>query len=66
VSIETVATHFGMDPHTVRNWIKNGTHPKDPTRNRRLPAIRFGRRWRVRPADVRAFEAAMMAAEAGG
>ena len=42
LTVQEVASHLRVDEKTVRRWIKA----------RELPAIRLGRQWRVREADL--------------
>jgi excisionase family DNA binding protein len=42
LTVNEIAEHLKINPQTVRNWIDAGT----------LPAVRVGRRVRIRRADV--------------
>jgi excisionase family DNA binding protein len=42
LTVNEIAEHLKLNPQTVRNWIDQG----------RLPAVRIGRRVRIRRADV--------------
>jgi len=43
---EQIASRYGMNVHTIRLWIKE----------KKLPALRIGRYYRVRHSDLLAFE----------
>lgn len=45
LTVESVAHLFMVSSTTIRNWAKNG----------QLPAIKIGRLWRFRRADVEAW-----------
>jgi len=42
---EEVAEHLAVTPKAVRAWLRDG----------KLPGLRLGRLWRIRPADLDAF-----------
>ena len=43
---EQVASRYGLNVHTIRLWIKE----------KKLPAVKIGRYYRVRHSDLLAFE----------
>lgn len=45
LTVESVAHLFMVSPMTIRSWAQNG----------RLPAIKIGRLWRFRRADIEAW-----------
>jgi hypothetical protein len=57
--VSDVAEALAVSERTVRNLIRHGTCPSDPSRNVRLEAFRVGAVWRVRPEALAAFEAAL-------
>jgi len=46
VSLDALATHWGLATQTLRKWVRQG----------RLPAYRIGRALRVKVADAHALE----------
>ena len=56
LTVQEVADQVGFSLETIRRYIKRGINGK------RLPAIRMGREYRIRPSDLREFLAQLIRA----
>lgn len=54
------APDFLLVPEVAARWRMSERHVRDEIGRKRLRALKFGKEWRIRPADLDAYEASLM------